>query len=114
MYVDDGISAVLPPDEWFWVCQTADTVKHLYFAAFSPFLLRSRQFFILTNNTKVMDIEDYSNGCLSVEFRHLVKPYSHSQIVCTPILLSLLDSWETSLDSIFGFRYSFSQSLRCQ
>uniref|UniRef100_H3DKH3 Signal transducer and activator of transcription n=1 Tax=Tetraodon nigroviridis TaxID=99883 RepID=H3DKH3_TETNG len=32
---------------------------------------RSRQFFILTNNTKVMDIEDYSNGCLSVEFRHL-------------------------------------------
>uniref|UniRef100_A0AAQ5ZIG6 Signal transducer and activator of transcription n=1 Tax=Amphiprion ocellaris TaxID=80972 RepID=A0AAQ5ZIG6_AMPOC len=28
-------------------------------------------FFILTNNTKVMDIEDYSNGCLSVEFRHL-------------------------------------------
>ncbi|XP_072301305.1 signal transducer and activator of transcription 4-like [Eucyclogobius newberryi] len=30
-----------------------------------------RQFFILTNNTKVMDIEDYSNGCLSVEFRHL-------------------------------------------
>uniref|UniRef100_A0AAQ5XJA6 Signal transducer and activator of transcription n=1 Tax=Amphiprion ocellaris TaxID=80972 RepID=A0AAQ5XJA6_AMPOC len=32
----------------------------------------SRQFFILTNNTKVMDIEDYSNGCLSVEFRHLL------------------------------------------
>uniref|UniRef100_A0A674NX69 Signal transducer and activator of transcription 4 n=1 Tax=Takifugu rubripes TaxID=31033 RepID=A0A674NX69_TAKRU len=32
---------------------------------------KSRQFFILTNNTKVMDIEDYSNGCLSVEFRHL-------------------------------------------
>ncbi|KAM9851268.1 signal transducer and activator of transcription 4 isoform 2-T2 [Aulostomus maculatus] len=31
----------------------------------------SRQFFILTNNTKVMDIEDYSIGCLSVEFRHL-------------------------------------------
>ncbi|XP_061782469.1 signal transducer and activator of transcription 4 isoform X1 [Nerophis lumbriciformis] len=31
----------------------------------------SRQFFILTNNTKAMDIEDYSNGCLSVEFRHL-------------------------------------------
>uniref|UniRef100_A0A3Q3XAQ9 STAT transcription factor protein interaction domain-containing protein n=1 Tax=Mola mola TaxID=94237 RepID=A0A3Q3XAQ9_MOLML len=31
----------------------------------------SRQFFILTSNTKVMDIEDYSNGCLSVEFRHL-------------------------------------------
>ncbi|XP_062258964.1 signal transducer and activator of transcription 4 isoform X2 [Platichthys flesus] len=32
---------------------------------------RVRQFFILTNNTKVMDIEDYSNGCLSVDFRHL-------------------------------------------
>uniref|UniRef100_G3NDX8 Signal transducer and activator of transcription n=1 Tax=Gasterosteus aculeatus aculeatus TaxID=481459 RepID=G3NDX8_GASAC len=32
---------------------------------------KSRQFFILTNNTKVMDIEDYSNGCLSVDFRHL-------------------------------------------
>uniref|UniRef100_A0A673AVQ9 Signal transducer and activator of transcription n=1 Tax=Sphaeramia orbicularis TaxID=375764 RepID=A0A673AVQ9_9TELE len=31
----------------------------------------NRQFFILTNNTKVMDIEDYTNGCLSVEFRHL-------------------------------------------
>lgn len=36
---------------------------------------RSRQFFILTNNTKVMDIEDYSNGCLSVEFRHLVPEF---------------------------------------
>lgn len=23
-----------------------------------------------------MDIEDYSNGCLSVEFRHLVAPIS--------------------------------------
>uniref|UniRef100_A0AAQ4Q120 Signal transducer and activator of transcription n=1 Tax=Gasterosteus aculeatus aculeatus TaxID=481459 RepID=A0AAQ4Q120_GASAC len=33
---------------------------------------KSRQFFILTNNTKVMDIEDYSNGCLSVDFRHLL------------------------------------------
>uniref|UniRef100_A0AAV2K5F2 Signal transducer and activator of transcription n=1 Tax=Knipowitschia caucasica TaxID=637954 RepID=A0AAV2K5F2_KNICA len=32
---------------------------------------RVRQFIILTNNTKIMDIEDYSNGCLSVEFRHL-------------------------------------------
>uniref|UniRef100_A0A665W765 SH2 domain-containing protein n=1 Tax=Echeneis naucrates TaxID=173247 RepID=A0A665W765_ECHNA len=31
----------------------------------------NRQFFILTNNTKAMDIEDYSNGCLSVDFRHL-------------------------------------------
>uniref|UniRef100_A0A673AVN4 Signal transducer and activator of transcription n=1 Tax=Sphaeramia orbicularis TaxID=375764 RepID=A0A673AVN4_9TELE len=36
------------------------------------FKTQSRQFFILTNNTKVMDIEDYTNGCLSVEFRHLV------------------------------------------
>uniref|UniRef100_A0AAQ6AFA2 Signal transducer and activator of transcription n=1 Tax=Amphiprion ocellaris TaxID=80972 RepID=A0AAQ6AFA2_AMPOC len=39
---------------------------------------KSRQFFILTNNTKVMDIEDYSNGCLSVEFRHLVRQHSLS------------------------------------
>ncbi|KAJ8349673.1 hypothetical protein SKAU_G00248030 [Synaphobranchus kaupii] len=31
----------------------------------------NRQFFILTNNTKVMDVEESSNGCLSVEFRHL-------------------------------------------
>ncbi|XP_028291703.1 signal transducer and activator of transcription 4 isoform X1 [Gouania willdenowi] len=31
----------------------------------------SRQFYILTSNTKAMDIEDFSNGCLSVEFRHL-------------------------------------------
>lgn len=42
-------------------------------------LLRSRQFFILTNNTKVMDIEDYSNGCLSVEFRHLVIQFIYYQ-----------------------------------
>ncbi|CAB1346703.1 unnamed protein product [Coregonus sp. 'balchen'] len=35
----------------------------------SPF--RNRQFFILTTNTKVMDVEESSNGCLSVEFRHL-------------------------------------------
>ncbi|XP_061649480.1 signal transducer and activator of transcription 4 [Phyllopteryx taeniolatus] len=33
----------------------------------------SRQFFIVTNTTKVMDIEDYSNGCLSVDFRHALK-----------------------------------------
>uniref|UniRef100_A0AAR2KCF1 Signal transducer and activator of transcription n=1 Tax=Pygocentrus nattereri TaxID=42514 RepID=A0AAR2KCF1_PYGNA len=32
----------------------------------------TRQFFIPTNNTKVMDVEESSNGCLSVEFRHLV------------------------------------------
>ncbi|MFT7807976.1 Signal transducer and activator of transcription 4-like [Arapaima gigas] len=32
---------------------------------------KNRQFFILTNNTKVMDVEESSNGCLSVEFRHL-------------------------------------------
>uniref|UniRef100_A0A4W4HLZ3 Signal transducer and activator of transcription n=1 Tax=Electrophorus electricus TaxID=8005 RepID=A0A4W4HLZ3_ELEEL len=31
----------------------------------------TRQFFILTNTTKVMDVEESSNGCLSVEFRHL-------------------------------------------
>ncbi|XP_038862637.1 signal transducer and activator of transcription 4-like isoform X3 [Salvelinus namaycush] len=30
-----------------------------------------RQFFILTSTTKVMDVEESSNGCLSVEFRHL-------------------------------------------
>uniref|UniRef100_A0AAR2JHY0 Signal transducer and activator of transcription n=1 Tax=Pygocentrus nattereri TaxID=42514 RepID=A0AAR2JHY0_PYGNA len=34
--------------------------------------LCTRQFFIPTNNTKVMDVEESSNGCLSVEFRHLV------------------------------------------
>uniref|UniRef100_A0A8C5ETW2 Signal transducer and activator of transcription n=1 Tax=Gouania willdenowi TaxID=441366 RepID=A0A8C5ETW2_GOUWI len=34
---------------------------------------KSRQFYILTSNTKAMDIEDFSNGCLSVEFRHLVR-----------------------------------------
>ncbi|MGH0116187.1 UNVERIFIED_CONTAM: hypothetical protein FKN15_000114 [Acipenser sinensis] len=32
---------------------------------------RSRQFFILGTNTKLMDVEESSNGCLSVEFRHL-------------------------------------------
>uniref|UniRef100_A0A4W5NMG5 Signal transducer and activator of transcription n=1 Tax=Hucho hucho TaxID=62062 RepID=A0A4W5NMG5_9TELE len=32
---------------------------------------KNRQFFILTTNTKVMDVEESSNGCLSVEFRHL-------------------------------------------
>ncbi|CAB1328402.1 unnamed protein product, partial [Coregonus sp. 'balchen'] len=32
---------------------------------------KHRQFFILTTNTKVMDVEESSNGCLSVEFRHL-------------------------------------------
>ncbi|XP_056435677.1 signal transducer and activator of transcription 4 isoform X1 [Gadus chalcogrammus] len=31
----------------------------------------NRQFFILTNSTKAMDVEDSANGCLSVEFRHL-------------------------------------------
>uniref|UniRef100_A0A8C1Z6Q5 Signal transducer and activator of transcription n=1 Tax=Cyprinus carpio TaxID=7962 RepID=A0A8C1Z6Q5_CYPCA len=34
------------------------------------FPCRNRQFFILTHNTKVMDVEE-STGCLSVEFRHL-------------------------------------------
>uniref|UniRef100_A0A671KZ68 Signal transducer and activator of transcription n=1 Tax=Sinocyclocheilus anshuiensis TaxID=1608454 RepID=A0A671KZ68_9TELE len=33
---------------------------------------KNRQFFIPTNNTKVMDVEE-STGCLSVEFRHLLK-----------------------------------------
>ncbi|XP_019728370.1 signal transducer and activator of transcription 4 isoform X3 [Hippocampus comes] len=33
----------------------------------------TRQFFIVTNPMKVMDIEDYSNGCLSVDFRHGLK-----------------------------------------
>ncbi|XP_020316992.1 signal transducer and activator of transcription 4 isoform X2 [Oncorhynchus kisutch] len=33
----------------------------------------NRQFFILTTTTKVMDVEESSNGCLSVEFRHLLK-----------------------------------------
>ncbi|MGH0156063.1 UNVERIFIED_CONTAM: hypothetical protein FKN15_046255 [Acipenser sinensis] len=32
---------------------------------------KSRQFFILGTNTKLMDVEESSNGCLSVEFRHL-------------------------------------------
>ncbi|MGH0117047.1 UNVERIFIED_CONTAM: hypothetical protein FKN15_028159 [Acipenser sinensis] len=32
---------------------------------------RSRQFFILGTATKLMDVEEFSNGCLSVEFRHL-------------------------------------------
>uniref|UniRef100_A0A8C5CBK6 Signal transducer and activator of transcription n=1 Tax=Gadus morhua TaxID=8049 RepID=A0A8C5CBK6_GADMO len=32
---------------------------------------KNRQFFILTNSTKAMDVEDSANGCLSVEFRHL-------------------------------------------
>ncbi|XP_033900968.1 signal transducer and activator of transcription 4-like [Acipenser ruthenus] len=31
----------------------------------------SRQFFILGTATKLMDVEEFSNGCLSVEFRHL-------------------------------------------
>eukprot|EP00064_Thunnus_orientalis_P017177 superscaffoldBa00003576_g17257 len=44
---------------------------------------KSRQFFILTNNTKVMDIEDYSNGCLSVEFRHLVRQPNRRLILFT-------------------------------
>ncbi|XP_077436074.1 signal transducer and activator of transcription 4 [Vanacampus margaritifer] len=30
----------------------------------------NRQFFIVNNTSKVMDIEDYSNGCLSAEFKH--------------------------------------------
>ncbi|XP_061698246.1 signal transducer and activator of transcription 4 [Syngnathoides biaculeatus] len=38
----------------------------------------SRQFFIVTNTTKVMDIEDYSSGCLSVDFRHALKEKKNS------------------------------------
>uniref|UniRef100_A0A8C5ER19 Signal transducer and activator of transcription n=1 Tax=Gouania willdenowi TaxID=441366 RepID=A0A8C5ER19_GOUWI len=41
------------------------------FDNFTVHFHRSRQFYILTSNTKAMDIEDFSNGCLSVEFRHL-------------------------------------------
>uniref|UniRef100_A0A6Q2Y472 STAT transcription factor protein interaction domain-containing protein n=1 Tax=Esox lucius TaxID=8010 RepID=A0A6Q2Y472_ESOLU len=40
----------------------------------------NRQFFILTTNTKVMDVEESSNGCLSVEFRHLTK--KHFSKIC--------------------------------
>uniref|UniRef100_A0A665W7F9 Signal transducer and activator of transcription n=1 Tax=Echeneis naucrates TaxID=173247 RepID=A0A665W7F9_ECHNA len=50
---------------------------------FVSFLLSSRQFFILTNNTKAMDIEDYSNGCLSVDFRHLMCNYCLCEIFQT-------------------------------
>uniref|UniRef100_W5MUZ4 Signal transducer and activator of transcription n=1 Tax=Lepisosteus oculatus TaxID=7918 RepID=W5MUZ4_LEPOC len=32
---------------------------------------KNRQFFIFGTSTKVMDVEESSNGCLSVEFRHL-------------------------------------------
>ncbi len=56
------------------------SVSYLCFTWF--FYHRSRQFFILTNNTKVMDIEDYSNGCLSVEFRHLVKQMIVLMLMC--------------------------------
>uniref|UniRef100_A0A8C7YR62 Signal transducer and activator of transcription n=1 Tax=Oryzias sinensis TaxID=183150 RepID=A0A8C7YR62_9TELE len=52
---------------------------------------KSRQFFILTNNTKVMDIEDYSNGCLSVEFRHLVGQHLVSSCCILQGLLSVTE-----------------------
>uniref|UniRef100_A0A8C9Y9K2 Signal transducer and activator of transcription n=1 Tax=Sander lucioperca TaxID=283035 RepID=A0A8C9Y9K2_SANLU len=52
----------------------------------------SRQFFILTNNTKVMDIEDYSNGCLSVEFRHLGQTLKWMCVLC--VLQGLLSVTE--------------------
>ncbi|XP_057708651.1 signal transducer and activator of transcription 4 isoform X2 [Corythoichthys intestinalis] len=34
---------------------------------------RVRQFFIVTTTTKAMDIEDFTSGCLSVDFRHALK-----------------------------------------
>uniref|UniRef100_A0A8C7TNC4 Signal transducer and activator of transcription n=1 Tax=Oncorhynchus mykiss TaxID=8022 RepID=A0A8C7TNC4_ONCMY len=49
---------------------------------------KHRQFFILTSTTKVMDVEESSNGCLSVEFRHLVISHLH-WIVCVCVSLSL-------------------------
>uniref|UniRef100_A0A8C9YCX1 Signal transducer and activator of transcription 4 n=1 Tax=Sander lucioperca TaxID=283035 RepID=A0A8C9YCX1_SANLU len=62
------------------------------FSFYLVFLLRSRQFFILTNNTKVMDIEDYSNGCLSVEFRHLGQTLKWMCVLC--VLQGLLSVTE--------------------
>uniref|UniRef100_A0A8C7MBJ1 Signal transducer and activator of transcription n=1 Tax=Oncorhynchus kisutch TaxID=8019 RepID=A0A8C7MBJ1_ONCKI len=54
------------------------------------------QFFILTSTTKVMDVEESSNGCLSVEFRHLVISHLHywrthweGSCVCVCVSLSL-------------------------
>uniref|UniRef100_A0A674CQ04 Signal transducer and activator of transcription n=1 Tax=Salmo trutta TaxID=8032 RepID=A0A674CQ04_SALTR len=44
---------------------------------------KHRQFFILTSTTKVMDVEESSNGCLSVEFRHLIV------CVCVCVCVSL-------------------------
>ncbi|XP_062313370.1 signal transducer and activator of transcription 4 isoform X2 [Osmerus eperlanus] len=40
----------------------------------------NRQFFILTNNTKVMDFEESSNGCLTVDFRHLNGEIKYKEI----------------------------------
>uniref|UniRef100_A0A3B5MBD3 Signal transducer and activator of transcription n=1 Tax=Xiphophorus couchianus TaxID=32473 RepID=A0A3B5MBD3_9TELE len=68
----------------------------------SRLLLRSRQFFILTNNTKVMDIEDYSNGASLAELRGLLHragprrrpggqrlfPSPHAGCCCRSFLLS--------------------------
>uniref|UniRef100_A0A674CNA6 Signal transducer and activator of transcription n=1 Tax=Salmo trutta TaxID=8032 RepID=A0A674CNA6_SALTR len=45
-------------------------VKTIFDKALPPGRVH-RQFFILTSTTKVMDVEESSNGCLSVEFRHL-------------------------------------------
>uniref|UniRef100_A0A674CNE4 Signal transducer and activator of transcription n=1 Tax=Salmo trutta TaxID=8032 RepID=A0A674CNE4_SALTR len=51
-------------------------VKTIFDKALPPGRVH-RQFFILTSTTKVMDVEESSNGCLSVEFRHLVTSHLH-------------------------------------
>uniref|UniRef100_A0AAQ4QXT6 Signal transducer and activator of transcription n=1 Tax=Gasterosteus aculeatus aculeatus TaxID=481459 RepID=A0AAQ4QXT6_GASAC len=62
---------------------------------------KSRQFFILTNNTKVMDIEDYSNGCLSVDFRHLVSQPIHSSILLSGLLSVTEELHSLSFEACF-------------
>uniref|UniRef100_A0A671KY29 Signal transducer and activator of transcription n=1 Tax=Sinocyclocheilus anshuiensis TaxID=1608454 RepID=A0A671KY29_9TELE len=47
---------------------------------------RNRQFFIPTNNTKVMDVEE-STGCLSVEFRHLFCIFVPVQTCSLPLVV---------------------------
>uniref|UniRef100_A0A671T810 Signal transducer and activator of transcription n=1 Tax=Sinocyclocheilus anshuiensis TaxID=1608454 RepID=A0A671T810_9TELE len=64
--------------------------KQVYFhkelTAFSPTQLLNRQFFIPTNNTKVMDVEE-STGCLSVEFRHLFCIFVPVQTCSLPLVV---------------------------
>uniref|UniRef100_A0A671T7G1 Signal transducer and activator of transcription n=1 Tax=Sinocyclocheilus anshuiensis TaxID=1608454 RepID=A0A671T7G1_9TELE len=50
------------------------------------FPCRNRQFFIPTNNTKVMDVEE-STGCLSVEFRHLFCIFVPVQTCSLPLVV---------------------------